>query len=253
MTDRYLIQKTIFKVSDFISWQKTGQPILTPDFQRRSVWKKGAKSFLIDTISRGLPIPIIFLRDRRTDPNKMIPEKEVIDGQQRLRTVISYRVPELLKDFDAARDEFTVKRTHNAALAGKTFAQLEPEIKQAILDFEFSVHVFPSQVDDREVIQIFRRMNSTTYGLTKQELRNSEYFGEFKSSAYLLAAEQLKRWRTWKSFTEDDIARMNEVEHTSECMIAILNGALSGKSQPIIHSFYSKYDEKFDFREAVEK
>jgi len=44
------IQKTFFKIADFISWQKNGQLKLSPEFQRRAVWKPGAKSYLIDTI-----------------------------------------------------------------------------------------------------------------------------------------------------------------------------------------------------------
>lgn len=46
------VTKTVFKVGDFVSWQKAGQLQLSPKFQRRSVWKKGAKSYLIDTIAR---------------------------------------------------------------------------------------------------------------------------------------------------------------------------------------------------------
>ena len=84
------INKTVFKVSDFLSWQKAGNLDLTPPFQRRSVWKKGAKSYLIDTIIRGLPIPIIFIRDKQSDEFSLEPLREVVDGQQRLRTLISF-------------------------------------------------------------------------------------------------------------------------------------------------------------------
>ena len=252
MIHRYQIQKGFYKVSDFISWQKSGQLVLSPEFQRRPVWKAGAKSYLIDTIHKRLPIPIIFIRDQRTDPDKIEPMREVVDGQQRIRTVISYIAPKLLKDFDPSRDVFNIKKTHNKELAGKSFKELDDDTKRAILDYEFSVHTLPSFVDDREVIQIFRRMNSTTYGLTKQELRNSEWFGEFKSAAYSLAAEQLERWRRWKTFTEQDIARMSEVEHTSECLILIISGKLSGKSSAKINKFYKDYDNKLRERKEIE-
>ena len=42
--------RTLYKVSDFVSWQKTKTLILSPSFQRRPVWKLGAKSYLIDTV-----------------------------------------------------------------------------------------------------------------------------------------------------------------------------------------------------------
>jgi hypothetical protein len=246
------IQKTIYKVSDFISWQKAGNLILVPEFQRRSVWKPGAKSYLIDTIVRGFPIPIIFLRDRRTDPNKLEPMREVIDGQQRLRTVFSYVDPASLGDFRVERDSFTVKKTHNKDIAGKAFGDLDDDLKRAILDYEFSVHVMSSNIDDREIIQIFRRMNSTNYVLTNQEHRNALYFDEFKTCAYQMAAAQLNRWRKWKTFTEDNISRMEEVELTSELMVMIIDGKISGKTKAKIDNAYEKYDEIFPVREEIE-
>lgn len=248
----YMIQKTFFKVSDFISWQKAGNLRLSPKFQRRSVWKSGAKSFLIDTIVRGLPIPIIFLRDARKDSVSFEPVREVVDGQQRLRTIIGYISPDLLNDFKE-RDAFVVKKTHNSELAGLPFDKLSADMKQSILDYEFNVHVLPSKVDDRQIIEIFRRMNSTNYSLNHQELRNAAYYGEFKTCVYLLAEEQLHLWRQWETFTDSDIFRMNEVELTSECVLMMLTGEISGKSSASLDNAFKKYDEVFRNRKMVEK
>ncbi len=245
--------KTLFKVADFISWKKQGRLILSPDFQRGSVWNAGAKSFLIDTIVRGLPIPIILIRDRRTDPDDFKVVREVVDGQQRLRTVISYVSPENLEDFDPEADEFTIRKAHDKELAGKKFSELDSETKEAILEYEFNVHILPPRTDDREIIQIFRRMNATKHSLQKQELRNAHYFGEFKTSVCKLAAEQLPRWRKWKTFTGDDISKMAEAEFVSECLILILRGEVSGKSSVKIDQFYKRHDEVFNEREEVEK
>ena len=205
------IQKTFYKVVDFVNWLKNGQLKLSPEFQRRSVWKVGAKSYLIDTIVRGMPIPIIFLRDKRTNIDQFEPIREVVDGQQRLRTVLSFVCPQYLEDFNPSRDAFTVSKAHNQAIAGLLFTQLDEETRRSILDYEFDTHILPSKIDDREIIQIFRRMNSTSYTVNKQELRNSGFFGQFKTSLYNLAAEQLQRWRKWGMFSEDDISRMEEV------------------------------------------
>lgn len=249
----YTIQKTFFKVSDFISWQKAGNLRLTPKFQRRSVWKQGAKSFFIDTIVRGLPVPIIFLRDVRIDSSPLEPVREIVDGQQRLRTILGYISPNLLKDFNEERDAFLVKKTHNIALAGLTFDKLDIEIRQSILDYEFNVHVLPAKVDDRQIIEIFRRMNSTNYELNHQELRNAAFYGEFKTCVYKLAEEQLHRWRKWNTFTDDKISRMAEVELTVECVLTMINGAISGKSKAAIDNAFKIYDEVFKKKNIVEK
>lgn len=245
------MQKTFFKVSDFISWQRSSALVLSPQFQRKSVWKAGTKSYLIDTIVRGLPIPIIFLRDRFVDLKTLEPKREVIDGQQRLRTVLAFVVPELLSDFEE-RDDFTVKRSHNPDIAGKKFANLPEDIRRRILEYQFSVHVLSSDVDDREVLQIFRRMNSSNYVLNPQEVRNSQWFGEFKSSMYSLAEEQLGRWRAWKTFSIDDIARMQEVELTTEFCLMMIDQAVQGKSKARLDNAYEDFDEKFDDRVEIE-
>ncbi|WP_414637804.1 DUF262 domain-containing protein [Alloacidobacterium sp.] len=119
MMKTHQVSKTHYKVSDFITWAKAGTLILSPSFQRRSVWPTGAKSFLIDTIVRGLPIPIIFLREQKTDLESLEPKREVVDGQQRIRTLLAFLTPALVKNFDPNRDEFTIKAAHNKELLVK--------------------------------------------------------------------------------------------------------------------------------------
>jgi len=194
----------------------------------------------MDTIVRGLPIPIIFIREQ-IDPNTYEPTRQVVDGQQRIRTVLSYIDPKSLKNYKQSRDYFKVKKIHNEELGGKDFEQLRRELKDRILDYQFSVHVLPSSVDDKQVLQIFARMNATGVKLRAQELRNATFFGEFKQTAYNLAYEQLARWRNWGIFTEDDIARMNEVEMTSDFLLLILKG-ISTKSKSSLDKVYKDKD-----------
>jgi hypothetical protein len=87
-------------------------------------------------------------------------------------------------------------------------------------------------------------MNSTGEKLKPQELRNAEFFGEFKTTMYELALEQLERWRNWKIFTGDEIARMKEVELTSDLALIMLDG-YNAKSQTKITKAYERYNDKF--------
>src|SRR6266480_2216925 len=135
------ITRTQYRVSDFLSWQRAKSLVLSPSFQRNPVWKVGAKSFLVDTVVRGLPMPIIFLREQKTDLESLEPKREVVDGQQRLRTLISFIEPRSLPDYKEERDAFTVQKNHNAEIAGKKFSELSPELKRRLLDYQFSVHV----------------------------------------------------------------------------------------------------------------
>jgi hypothetical protein len=242
--------RTQYRVSDFVTWQREGTLELNPNFQRRPVWKKGAKSYLVDTILRGLPIPIIFLRDLPSDLKTLKAKRDVVDGQQRIRTLLSFIDRDLLPDFDPSKDEFVIDPTHNKNWGGKGFSQLDKAARQQILDYQFSVHSFPADTDDREILQIFARMNSTGVKLNAQELRNAEFFGKFKTVAYEIATEQLNRWRDWRVFTPDQIARMNEVDLSSEFMLLILRGILE-KNNKIIDKFYEDFDAKFPDSDEV--
>src|ERR1035437_5113922 len=227
------ITKTNYKVSDFIAWAKTSTLVLSPLFQRRSVWPTGAKSYLMDTILSGFPIPIIFLRERKTNLDTLEAKREVVDGQQRIRTILTFIQPSLIKGFDPLKDGFTIKKTHNRDLADMPFKDLPEGVRQGILDYQFSVHILPSSVDDREVLQIFARMNSTGLKLNPQELRNAAFYGEMKTSMYSISAEQLQRWRQWRILTESQISRMGEVEITSEFAQFMIRGVV-GKTQRAI-------------------
>lgn len=197
-------------------------------------------------------MPIIFLREQGSDLRTLEPKREVVDGQQRIRTLVSYIDSSLLSNYTPARDFFTIKKNHNADIAGKVFKELPPKVQQRILDYQFSVHVLPADVDDREVLQIFARMNATGVKLNEQELRNAEYFGECKTSMYELASEQLPRWRNWMVYTEYNIARMEEVELVSEFAVMMVRG-ISARNQGLLNKFYLDYDVKFVERGEVER
>ena len=51
----------VYNVSDFTEWNSSGLLDLSPEFQRRQVWSEKAKSYLIDTLIRGNPIPKIII------------------------------------------------------------------------------------------------------------------------------------------------------------------------------------------------
>lgn len=247
--ERWNINKTQYKVSDFISWQRNGSLELSPSFQRRPVWSPSAKSYLIDTIVKGLPIPIIFIREK-TDLQTFEPKRQIVDGQQRIRTLLTYVCPESLKDYKESHS-FLVKKIHNLDISNKKFSELDKKTQQVILDYSFSVHILPSDVADRQVLQIFARMNATGVKLNYQELRNANYTGVFKQTMYELAYEQLTRWRNWKIFSENNIARMDEVELTSDLVWVMLNRDITSKTKSSLDGLYKKYDEDFLLKRLI--
>jgi hypothetical protein len=236
--------KTVYTVSDFLDWQRNGSLELKPIFQRREVWNPKAKSLLIDSVVKGLPMPIIFLR-KTQDLKKLSSRLEVVDGQQRLRTLFSFLDPTVLLDYNPEKDDFTVLSIHNAEIADRPFRKLPKETQADILGYEISTHVLPPESADEIVLRIFARLNSTGAKLNHQELRNAQFFGNFKTLSYDLAIRNLPLWRRWGVFDDEDFARMVEVETTSDLLASIMQG-LQGKSQPKLDALYKKYDDSLE-------
>jgi hypothetical protein len=93
-------------IQDFVEYDKQKALVLNPAFQRRAVWNEKAKSYLIDTILRGKPIPKIFMR-QQINASTRTSIREVVDGQQRLRTILSF-----------INDGFKVSILHNQEYGG---------------------------------------------------------------------------------------------------------------------------------------
>ena len=229
--------RSVYKTTDFVEWHEAGGLQLTPKFQRRGVWTSAARSYFIDTLLREMPTPPIYLREIQ-DENKRKVIREVIDGQQRISAVL---------DFVAGKYALSGALL-DAPWRGKDFDRLAPEEQDRVLASRFTTEVF-SGIEDSEVLQIFARLNTYSVKLSAQELRNGKYFGHFKQTAYALALEHLEFWRHHRVFSEQNIARMLEVELTSELMIAMIAGMQDKKKT--IDDFYRTYDGNFPERRAT--
>jgi hypothetical protein len=153
---------------------------------------------------------------------------------------------------ESSRLEFTVLKDHNPDLGGFPFQALGDGIKSDILGYELSVHIFPAETSDADVLLMFSRLNSTGLSLNKQELRNAEFYGRFKTMSYRLAFRYIEQWRSWQVFTDQDMARMVEVEAVSEYLLAMMEG-LQGKSQSRLTAAYKRYDEEIPNTRILEE
>ena len=219
-----------FTVADLYNWYRGGELILQPRFQRRKVWTGPARSYLIDTVVRGLPFPKIYFR-MQVDPVKMTSVREVVDGQQRLDALFAY-----------LRDEFRVYRHHNSVVGGKRFSDLPASLRSQILAYDVSADLLIG-ADDPQVLQIFARINSYAVTLNAQEKRNARFFGVFKGVAYDLGTSHLRFWIDRKILTYQSVARMAEAELTSEFMVGLLGGLQDKKSS--LDRYYLLYEDQF--------
>src|SRR6266581_2528783 len=198
-TMQQLFNTRNYSVRDFEEWQDRGELVLAPKFQRREVWNAKARSYLIDTILRGKPIPKLYMR-QSVNPSTRRTTREIVDGQQRLRTVLSF-----------IKDGFKISKAHHEDYAGRYFSELGNKTQGEILKYEFVVDLL-QDMPDNEVYDVFARINTYAEKLKPQELRNAQWFGEFKSSVYLLANEFVIFLETSDVYNAKKIMRIEEDE-----------------------------------------
>jgi hypothetical protein len=219
-------------INDFIRWRDEETLVLSPKFQRRIIWPKKAKAFLVDTVIRGMPVPKLYMR-QHIDLRSSKTIHEVVDGQQRLTALIEFR-------------DDLLRLSQETEYPGAKFSQLPKDAQKAFLTYELTVDLLVDAAD-ADVLDIFARINSHSFPLNAQEKRNGRYFGSFKSTAYSLGFQHLEFWKKHKILTDTSIARMKEAELTSELIVGMTAGLQDKKKS--IDGFYKKWDDRFPYRQ----
>lgn len=215
----------VYSVADILEWSNNGLLELSPDFQRRSVWSEKAKSYLIDTIITGKPIPKILITQRLEGARSV---RVVVDGQQRLRAILGF-----------INGDFKISRAHNKALAGFTFDKLPSDSQKDFLQYELGVDLLLG-VEYEEILDIFARINSYTVSLNKQEKINASYLGFFKQFSFQYGYKYVMYFLAAGVLTKAQITRMGEAELAADLLISLIDGVQTNKSN---EKFYKLYDD----------
>jgi hypothetical protein len=203
------------------------------EYQRSDkVWPPAARSFLIETILLGYPIPKIFLF-QKTDLKSKKTVKEIVDGQQRSKAIHEFFHNKLrlskLSEIDTAR--------------GKTYDELDDTLKGRFLTYQLSIELFVSG-SSAEIRQAFRRLNSYMVPLNPEELRHANYQGEFKWFIYQLTRDYEESLLQLGILGEKQIVRMQDAKLFAECTHAFLYGIKTTKSKDL-DDLYKAFEKEF--------
>jgi hypothetical protein len=213
-------------VNQFDRAAKTEPPslVLRPAFQRNLVWNDTQKSFLVDSILRGLPVPELYIQ---TSTNAEGVERlVVVDGQQRISTCLHF----LDGTFRLGSADDLDSRW-----SGKKFAELDDELKARFRGFKFIVRNLPAKADEGVLREIFRRLNRTVEALEAQELRHAAYTGRFLELVERAgAAEALEELGV---FSPKDYLRRRNDEFVAEILLAVDASAFPNKKEGLDELF----------------
>ncbi|MBN9004882.1 MAG: DUF262 domain-containing protein [Rhizobiales bacterium] len=224
-------------ISDLLGFYNSKTLNLNPWYQRRSVWSPPQRAYLMNTIFERKPVPSIYIR-QQIDIESERSIKEVVDGQQRVRTIIAYRA-----------DEFAAR--HPAHKGRVKYSDLTPAQKSTLLSTALSVGYLIGATD-QDVIEIFGRINSVSKTLNPMEKLNALYSGEFKQFCLNQAVARLPFWRNTNIFSANEISRMQEVQFMSDLVINFIEGLIDYNPNKI-KKYYKDYDETFEQEDDLEK
>lgn len=212
----------------FLDLSEKGQLDLVPPYQRRSVWSLRDKRFFIDTILNNYPAPPVFLH--KTLDERGRPTYHVVDGKQRLNTILDFvagqlRIPDDFADVNLRRKKWT---------------ELDRSAKERFWNYLLIVEMLPD-VSDASVRNIFDRINRNSRKLTPQEMRHAKYDGWF-----ITAVEAESERPEWKSFglaTAARAKRMADVQFVSELYGVLIRGKIEGFDQDSLDELYAEFED----------
>lgn len=139
-----------------------GKLNIRPKFQREFVYNEDQRKAVIDTVLNGYPLNTMYWSRNNEDENGNEPIYELLDGQQRTLSVMTYM-----------RGDFSYE--------GKFFHNLPEDIKEKIEEYPFQV--YKCYGTESEKLAWFTRINTKGEPLNKQELRNATYTGPWLEDA----------------------------------------------------------------------
>lgn len=217
----------------FKKTNENGELQMKPPFQRNPVWTHPQKSYLIDSVLNGFPVPEIYMQEfvDETGNERHI----IIDGQQRIRACLEF-----------VEGRFEIKVEESPSWGGMKFDDLSPEDKRKVFGYTFIVRLLP-EMSDEDIRGIFQRLNKNVVALNAQELRQATYWGPFIRTMQEIA--NYGYWSTTGIFTPLNIRRMMDIEFISEVSIALLHGHQNKKES--LDQYYLAYEEEFESREEL--
>ena len=140
-----------------------GKLDVRPAYQREFVYKPEQQQAVIDTVSKGYPLNVMYWADQGDG------HYELIDGQQRTLSICTF----LNNDF-SCKGLFSIPQSLQ-------FGSLTKDQQDKLLNYELTVYICDGNPSEK--LEWFKTINIAGEKLTDQELRNAVYAGSWVSDA----------------------------------------------------------------------
>ncbi len=142
--------------------------IIIPSYQRDSdEWDDVKKSLFVESILNRLTVPAFYLAPCEDDPDRF----EVIDGQQRLTTLLDF----FKKSYKLLDDERCPYYGNSVHYANTRYQDLHETWQRAFRRYNLTLVTLPEGMPLDLRLEIFRRINEGGTPLSAQDIRLSYY------------------------------------------------------------------------------
>ena len=207
---------------------------MNPEYQRKSLWSEEQQSLLIDSILKNIPIPPVFLREMIDKEGKT--KYEVIDGKQRLTSIINFI------NGDISTSDDIDDPLHILDIAGISFDELKKNNNLADYLDDFWSYPIPIEYiktkNDSIIDRIFDRLNRSGEKLNGQELRNATYY----NSKLIQLSYKLSKNEYWSTILEStNKKRMEDIQLISEFIFLLIENKELNSTDTELDLMYKKY------------
>ncbi len=212
---------------------------LEPPYQRRPAWRSRQRHELLNSIFNGIPIPAVILY--RTSAGGRREVLEVMDGKQRLETILHFRYGKIIPG--ESRLGFYL-RNDSKKRAWHYFDDLKGSRNgvslQKFLDYKIPVIEYRGDLEGlngQKIAQweVFSKINSTGSKLTKNELRHANSGPLFDAGTRLESRWYRKMVENWRVFSKGEADRYQYHEFMLEILTVFLHGRISNKRDRLDH------------------
>lgn len=206
-------------ISEIRDMYKNNQIELDPPYQRKPAWKtKQRRLLLASFIFSGIPVPtLIFHKHFRSDRAKFV--YDVLDGKQRLETILHFIGLKNLEDENDLRVEFINPKSNkidSLDYDGLASRKVDKEYEDLLEKFwGYEIPIIEYEGDLKDILghnvaskEVFVRINSTGSPLKPHEIRHARHAGSFFELGNTLERKYKKLFlENWKIVSKTDIKR----------------------------------------------
>lgn len=226
------------KLRVILSAIQNGSLVPNPDFQRRLVWSMKDKNAFLRTVLGEYPFPEIYVAAGSVNPETAEGSEMLVDGQQRITTLYQY--------FKGAKE----LRLEPDVTPYQTLKD-DPERLRAFLEYEVVVRDL-GQVSKPEIIEVFRRINSTKYSLNAVEIHNARFDGEFKRFAESILEHDF--FETNRIFTPATVRRMGDLRFVMTVVATLMSSYFNRDDalEEFLENFNDEFPESANIRTRLD-